>query len=79
MKTNVISMPKPAPEPSVERDTKGGFVTIVDDAGKAVLVFSASYPDEHVHQLIVGWRAGYRRGLERGRREVVAAKLEDVS
>jgi hypothetical protein len=54
---------------AVERDTQAGIVMIYDATGKAVLVFSASYPAEHIHQLIVGWRAGYRHGRERGRRE----------
>jgi hypothetical protein len=53
---------------AVDRETKRGFVTISDGAGRAVLVFSARYPN--IQQLIVGWRAGYTRGLERGRREV---------
>ena len=54
---------------AVDRDTQNGFVTISDGAGRAILVFSARYPDQLIHQLIVGWRAGYTRGLERGRRE----------
>jgi hypothetical protein len=61
---------------AVDRETKRGFVTISDGAGRAVLVFSAQYPDERIHQLIVGWRAGYTRGLERGRRE---GSAENVS
>jgi hypothetical protein len=52
---------------AVDRDTQRGFVTIVDEAGKALLVFSSSFPDEHVSQLIVGWRAGHKQGLDRGR------------
>jgi ribose 1,5-bisphosphokinase PhnN len=54
---------------AVDRETKRGFVTIYDSDRRAVLVFSSRYPDELIHQLIVGWRAGYTRGLERGRRE----------
>lgn len=54
---------------AVERDTKCGFVTIHDSCGKPVLVFSASFPDAHIGQLIVAWRTGNRQGLERGRRE----------
>jgi hypothetical protein len=61
---------------AVERDTQGGFVTIHDSCGKPVLVFSAAFPDEHVHQLIVGWRAGHKQGLERGRRQ---GRSENVS
>ena len=54
---------------AVERDTKCGFVTIHDSCGKPVLVFSASFPDAHIGQLIVAWRTGNRQGLERGRHE----------
>jgi hypothetical protein len=49
-------------------DDKRGFVTIKDSNGKPVLVFSASFPDEQIGQLIVAWRAGYKQGLERARR-----------
>ena len=53
---------------AVESDTNGGgFVMIYESAGQPVLVFSARYPDEHVGQLIVAWRTGFRQGLERGR------------
>ena len=55
---------------AVERDTKAGFVTIHDAAGRSVLVFSASFPGEHIRQLMVAWRAGYGHGRERGRSEV---------
>ena len=34
---------------AVDRDMQGGFVTIHDSCGKPVLVFSAAFPDEHVH------------------------------
>jgi hypothetical protein len=51
---------------AVDRDTQRGFVTIFDDAGAAILVLSASFPSEHIYQLIVGWRTGYRQGLVRG-------------
>jgi hypothetical protein len=61
---------------AVDRDMQGGFVTI-KDSGDAVLVFSASFPDQHVHQLIVAWRTGERQGLDRGRRE--AGGLENVT
>jgi hypothetical protein len=45
-------------------------VTIHDSScGKPVLVFSAAFPNNHIHQLIVGWRAGYSQGRERGRLE----------
>jgi hypothetical protein len=54
---------------AVEPDTQAGFVTIHDSCGKPVLVFSAAFPSEHIHRLIVGWRTGNRQGLERGRRE----------
>jgi hypothetical protein len=54
---------------AVDRETKAGFVTIVDSAGKPVLVFSSRFPDEHVGTLVVAWRTGNRQGLERGRRE----------
>jgi hypothetical protein len=56
---------------AVEPDTKGGFVTIKDGAGVTVLVFSARFPDEHIHQLIVAWRTGRSHGLYRGRREIL--------
>jgi hypothetical protein len=61
---------------AVDRDMQGGFVTI-KDSGDAVLVFSASFPDQHVHQLIVAWRTSERQGLDRGRRE--AGGLENVT
>lgn len=60
---------------AVEPDTKGGFVIIYDSAGQQVLVFSARFPDEHIHQLIVAWRTGRSHGLHRGRRE----SLESVT
>lgn len=61
---------------AVDRDTKRGFVTIIDDTGTAIMVLSSSFPEQHISQLIVGWRTGYRIGLERGRRE---PHLESVS
>ena len=61
---------------AVDRDTKRGFVTIIDDAGTAIIVLSSSFPHAHIHQLIVGWRTGYGIGLDRGRREL---RMESVS
>jgi hypothetical protein len=61
---------------AVELDANGGgFVIIYDSAGQQVLVFSARFPDEHIHQLIVAWRTGRSHGLHRGRRE----SLESVT
>lgn len=53
----------------VATETGRGFATIYDAAGKARLIFSSTFPNQHVAQLIVAMRAGYEQGLERGRRE----------
>lgn len=63
---------------AVDED-KRGFVTIVDGNGHAVLVFSASFPDERVGMLIFAWRAGYDQGLGRGRREAIDGRVEDAT
>jgi hypothetical protein len=54
---------------ALDSETRRGFVTIHDNDGRAVLVFSSSFPDEHISQLIVAWRAGHKQGLDRGRAE----------
>ena len=54
---------------ALDSDTRRGFVTIHDNDGRAVLVFTSSFPEEHISQLIAGWRAGHRQGLDRGRAE----------
>jgi hypothetical protein len=64
---------------AVERDTQAGFVTIYDSDCRAVLVFPSRYPDEHIAQLIVGWRAGYSRGLERGQGRVVSRRWPNTA
>lgn len=57
---------------SVEAGTQRGFVIISDSDGVSVLVFSASFPDEHIAQLIVGWRAGFKQGRKLGRQEGIS-------
>ena len=52
---------------ALDSETHRGFVTIHDNDGRAVLVFTSSFPAEHISQLIVAWRAGHRLGLDRGR------------
>lgn len=47
-----------------DRSTGRGFGMIYDATGKAILVFSAKFPVEHITQLIVAWRTGHRLGLE---------------
>ncbi|MGM4916239.1 hypothetical protein [Tardiphaga sp. 813_E8_N1_3] len=54
---------------AVDADTQRGFVTICTEGGAMILVFSATYPREHIATLIIAWRAGHARGLERGRRD----------
>jgi hypothetical protein len=53
---------------AVDADTQRGFVTICDESGAMILVFSATFPTEHIATLIIAWRAGHSQGLERGRR-----------
>ena len=53
----------------VATETGRGFATIYDAAGKARLIFSTTFPQQHINQLIIALRAGYEQGLERGRRE----------
>jgi hypothetical protein len=53
---------------AVDADTQRGFVTICDEGGAMILVFSSTFPNEHIATLIIAWRAGHSRGLERGRR-----------
>ncbi len=57
---------------AADKETQGGFVTISDAEGNAVLVFSASFPSDHIALLIVAWRAGHARGLARGRSESIS-------
>lgn len=57
---------------AAEPETQRGFVTVSDADGKAVLVFSASFPAEHIGQLLVGWRAGFQQGRANGRQEGIS-------
>jgi len=53
----------------VATETGRGFATIYDATGTARLIFSSTFPQQHINQLIIALRAGYEQGLERGRRE----------
>ena len=64
---------------AADRETQGCFVTISDHAGKPVLVFSSTFPSDHIAQLIVAWRAGHKQGLARGRREGISIIPDDGS
>lgn len=60
----------------VATETGRGFATIYDANGKARLIFSSTFPQQHINQLIIALRAGYEQGLERGRRE---GSMDDAS
>jgi hypothetical protein len=65
---------------AVDAGTQRGFVTISDDSGAMILVFSATFPREHIATLIIAWRAGHARGIERGRRDGIdSCILRDVT
>lgn len=63
---------------AADRETQRGFVTISDAEGKVVLIFTATFPSDHIALLIVAWRAGHTRGLACGRSESISIVPEDM-